>query len=356
MTMVEVRKAMDSVQAANYIRQDLSGLISVVDGPIRPLLQAQNIRGGAPVPAIGEVPMRAKTHVWDEQGLIAATGSTAGYAEGGKPVADFQAPTQISNTVGRFGKTAAVTDTEAALFTGAGSWRLADGELERNIQDALDLDTTLKMEEVLNEIEWCLVNGNSANNTNAPVPASPSPASGTAITSQFNGILEILGAGVLAGFGAQTGYGGGQLINAAAAPYTGTALVEQMLRDLAKNMANQLTPYMPDLLLVNASQLEVINTWHPTIMTPQNGDLTAGSNTSYYNTGFSKVAIAWEPKLPAGVMVLLNTKLLKRATLIKLGTEPLARVQTQIERMITSEMSLELRVQKAFGVVYGLAY
>jgi Family of unknown function (DUF5309) len=357
----QVRKAMDSLQAANYERRDLSALISLQDGPIRPLLQAQSVRGGTTAPAIGEVPAKGKTHYWDEQALVAPTGATAGYQEGGKPVADFGTVAQITNVVGRFGKVAAVTDTMAAVWTGAGSYQLQEGELQRLYQQALDFDTELKTMEVLNEIEWSMVQGNSANNTAASIPASPSAASGSTVTSQFNGLLEILAANNAntASFtgSAATGYGASAtLVNANAAPYSSNALIEQMVRDVAQKMAQLKTPYMPNLMLCTSGQLEIINSWRPSIITQDTDGLTGGASVSYYNTGFSKVKIEWEPQLPSGYLVITNTALLKRANLIRLGAEPLARVQTQVERMITCEMSLEIRVQKAHGILYNLPY
>ena len=357
--MDQVRKAMDSLLGANYERKDLSALVSIQDGPVRPLLQGQSIRNGTRVPLIGDVPAKGKTHYWDEQPLAAPDGTTAGYQEGGKPSATFTAPSQINNVIGRFGRVAAVTDTEAAIWTGAGSYQLQEGELQRLYQEALDFDTELKTTEVLNEIEWCWVQGNSANNTAASIPASPSAASGTAVTSQFNGLLEILCAATANGANftgnTVTGYGSGTLVNAGGASYTSNTLIEQMVRDLAKSVADQKTPYRPDLLLVTSGQLEVINTWRPSIITEANAGLTGGGSVDYYNTGFSTVKVEWEPQLPVGYMILCCSSLLKKANLIKLGAEPLARVQTQVERMITCELSAEIRVQKAHGVLYGLA-
>ena len=360
MGMEQIRKAMDSLLGANFERKDLSALISLQDGPIRPLLQQQTIRNGTTVPMIGEVPAKGKTHYWNEQPLVTANGSTAGYQEGGKPVADFSSPVQVNNVVGRFGKVAAVTDTEAAVWTGAGTYSLQEGELERLYTEALDFDTELKTTEVLNEIEWCMVQGNSANNTAASIPASPSQASGSAVTSQFNGLLEILCAnnansGSFTGT-AVTNYGNAVLLNATSGYSSGGALIEQMVRDLAQQMANKKTPYIPDLLLVTSAQMEVINTWRPSIITQNDSGLVGGASVDYYNTGFSRVKIEWEPQLPSGYMILTNSKLIKRANLIKLGAEPLARVQTQVERMVTAELSLEARVQKAHGVIFGLSY
>lgn len=355
--MDQIRKAMDSLLGANFERKDLSALITIQDGPVRPLLQQQSLRGGSAVPMIGNVPAKGKTHYWNEQPLITPTGSTAGYMEGGKPVADFSSPSQINNVIGRFGKVAAVTDTEAAVWTGAGSYQLQEGELQRLYQQALDFDTELKTTEVLNEIEWCMVQGNAANNTAVVVPASPSQASGSTVTAQFNGLLEILAGNTNLGnfTGATvTGYGSGTLLNANGGAYTSNTLVEQMVRDLAKSVAAKNTPYMPDMLLVTAAQLEIINSWRPSIITQNNEHLTGGGSVDYYNTGFSTVRVCYEPWLPTGAMVLMVSSLVKRADLIKLGAEPLARVQTQVERMITCEMSLEARNQKAFGVLYNL--
>lgn len=246
----------------------------------------------------------------------------------------------------------------AAVWTGAGSYTLADGEMERMYREALDFDTELKTSEVLNEIEYSFVVGNSANNTAASIPASPSAAATyDSVTSQFNGLLEILMAATWSSGTAVTGYGNGSLINGTGAAYGGSGnLTEQMIKDAARTIAATNTPWRPDLLLVTAQQMEVINSFHPSIITLGSENLVGGASTDKYNTGFSTVTVAYEPQLPSGYAILTNTKLLRRAPLIELGAEPLARVQTQVERMITCEMSAEIRVQKAHSVIYNLAY
>lgn len=363
---------MDSITSTGtnglYERKDLASLISLQDGPIRPLLQGQTKRAGQTVPAVGTVPAKGKTHYWDEQALVAPTGATAGYQEGGKPLADFGQTVQVNNVVGRNGKVAAVTDTMAAVWTGAGSYTLQDGELERLYREALDFDVELKTTEVLNELEYIMIQGNSANNTAASIPASPSAAaSAGSVTSQFNGLLEILGgAGFSSGSPADggswtgnavTNYGSAQMLNAKGSAYgsSGT-LTEQMIRDAARIQRGQKTPYVPDVLLCTSQQQEVVDSFRPSIITLGNEGLTGGGSVDYYNTGVSKVSVLYEPWLPAGYMILGSTQLLKRAPLIELGAEPLARVQTQVERMITCEMSLELRVQKSWVVIFNLAY
>lgn len=344
--MDQIRKAWDTLVAANFERQDLSSLISLQDGPIRPILQQQTLRANVPVPAVGSVPARGKLHYWDEIGLNSATGFTAGYQEGGKPGSMQNAPTQLTNVIARFGRTAAVTDTEAAVWTGSGSYSLQEGELERLYRDALDLATELSTTEVLNEIEWCWINGDTANNTAVSIPSSPNGASITPVVSQFNGLLKILSYGTAP-------YGGATIIDAAAAPYNGN-FTEQILRDAGRRQAAQKTPYRPDLLLVSDGQMEIINTFHPAQITMATDGMTGGAATDFYHTGFFKVGVAYEPQLPSGTALMLCTSLLKNVPLIKLGAEPLARVQTQLERMITCEQTIEVRVQKAHIVLKNL--
>lgn len=340
-----IKKAFDSLIAANFARQNLSDLISLQDGPVRPILQAEALRGGQTVPAVGTERCTGKLHIWDEQRLITPDGTTAGYNEGGKPNAAFLAPIQVSNTVGRFGKVAAVTDTESAIWTNGGAFTLADGELERAFAEALDFATDLKTREILDEIEWCWINGSALNNTATYVPASPSPYQGP-VVSQFNGLLQIL-------TGTQTNYGNATTIDASAAPYGGF-FTELVLRDAGRKQAAQKTRYKPNMLLVSDGQMEVINSFRPSIITMGNEGLTGGGSVFKYNNGFSIVDVVYEPWLAAGTMVMCVTDLMKNAPLIPLGAEPLARTQTQLERMLTTEMSVSVRVQRAFTIVTNL--
>src|SRR5579884_3819082 len=120
------RKALDSVVGANYERKDLSDVITMQTGPERPVMRA--IKKGR---------AKGKTHYWNEVNLNAAGHGTNTYAEGQKPPNNNNAPTQLNNVVCRVGAVAQVTDTEAAMWTGAGAYTLADGELERLYQEAI---------------------------------------------------------------------------------------------------------------------------------------------------------------------------------------------------------------------------
>ena len=316
-----VLKALDSVVGANFERKDLSALVSLQDGPERPLLQKVL---NSPIKAKG------KTHYWDEQGLIMPTGSTAFYPEGGKPTADAQSPLQYSNVTFRAGKVAAVTDTERAIWTGAGSYTLQDGELERLYQEAIDFQVKLKTEEVLNELEYIFLNGAKANNS--------------ASVSQCDGLITWMN------------------LNAPAANIIaeGSAnLTLAMLQDAGKLQASFKTPYKLDTILCTFGQKEVINTFAPSTRVNINGangseGLVAGVEVDTINTGFGRLNIVVHPWLASGTLVLLSKNLLKRADLIPLGAEPLARIATSVERMVTYEGTLEMRVPKAHMMLTGL--
>lgn len=317
-----VYKALDSVVGANFERKDLSSLITLQDGPTRPLLKLmQQVPGGA----------KGKTHFWDEQGLIAPTGSTAFYPEGGKPAADAQSPVQLNNVTFRAGKVAAVTDTEVAIWTGAGSYRLQEGELERLYQQAIDFQVRLKTVEVLNEMEYIFLNGSRANNS--------------ASVSQCDGLVTWL-----------TSNAPSTHVVAEA----GAALTETMLKDAGRIIAAEKTGFIPDVALVTFGQKEIINTFAPATrvnIVGNNGSegLIGGVEVDSYNTGFGRVRIVEHPWLPAGTLIMANSSLIRRADLIPMGAEPLARIATSIERMVTYEGTLEVRLAKAHFMYTGLS-
>jgi hypothetical protein len=315
-----VQKALDSVVGANFERKDLSDLITLQDGPKRPLLQMMAITRA-----------KGKTHFWDEQGLIMPTGSTAFYAEGGKPAADAQSPVQLNNVTFRAGKVAAVTDTEVAIWTGAGSYRLQDGELERLYQQAIDFQTRLKTVEVLNELEYIFLLGARSNNS--------------ASVSQCDGLVTWVTNNAPAA----------NVINESSA-----ALTETMLKDAGRIQASQKTPYLPDTILCTFGQKEIINSFAPSTRVMISGSagergLVGGVEVDVYDTGYSRCDIIVHPWLTTGDLLMFNKSLVKRADLIPLGAEPLARIATSIERMVTYEGTLEVRLAKAFMLLTSLS-
>jgi len=340
--MDAVRKALDSVAGANFERQDLSKTITLLDGPPRPISQyAPDVRA------------TGKTHYWDEQNLIKPGNGAATYAEGARPTADAVAPSRPSNIVCRIGKVAQVTDTMAAVWTGAGAYQLAEGELERLFGEALDFQTTLKTTEVLNEIEIMHLLGDSANGAGF--------AGG-----QCDGLYKwVLNNGNLLG-GASNSSG------------TAVSLNEGMVKSLAANIARAFPILQPDTMLIPPELKPIVNGFvgggagRPIVqlVDGDTGGLVGGNEVAKYNTGFSVVDVRIEPYLspnyngstlgvsggaytpPDTAVIFYNRAYVRHASLIKLGTEPLARIDTSVSRMITCEFSQEHRAPLHTGMIH----
>lgn len=331
-------KAMDSVTDANFERKDLSNVITKKDGPPRPFLQA-----------IGDgIPAKGKTHYWDEVGLNQIGRGQATYAEGAKPASQTNAPAQLSNVICRTGQVARVTDTMTAIWQGAGAYCLADGEMERLIQEAIDLDTALKTEEILLEMEWMLLNGDSANTE-------------TWAGGQCDGVVKILTVNKIVETNLDTSK-------------AGAAVFETEVQKLAKQIKLGYAPAVPNLVLCTTPSKVGINAFigggagRPIVqvVTPESAGYVAGQAVDKYQTGFFTVDVVIEPQLEVTALggkttppttanlLMLSTKRFKRADLIPLRTEPLARINTSVERMITSEYTLEYRNIKESGQLTGL--
>lgn len=335
-------KAMDSVTNANYEQKDLSNLITRQDGPPRPFLQT-----------IGIAQAKGKTHYWDEVPLNQVGRGLSSYAEGGKPGSQTNPPVQLSNIVCRVGQVAKVTDTEAAIWTAGGTRRLADGELERLIQEAIDLDTELKMEEQLNEMEWMLLNGNKTN--------TEAWAGG-----QCDGVVQVLTTNNILADGG----------SGAAMPVTRANAVnfEPVVMQLAANIRATYAPAVPDLFLCTTATKGCVNGFigggagRPIVqlVNADSAGFVAGQEVDEYQTGYFKVRVVQEPQIEIAALggkatppttaraLMLSTKRFKRADLIPLRSEPLARINTSVERMITWEGTLEFRNQKESGQIRNL--
>lgn len=334
------RKALDSVVGANYERKDLSDVITMQDGPERPVLRT--IKSGK---------AKGKTHYWNEVGLNPAGHGTNTYAEGQKPPGNNNTPTQLSNVVCRVGAVAQVTDTEAAIWTGAGSYELKDGELERLYQEAIDMDTAIKTEQVLNEMEWMLCNGDQTN---------PESWAG----GQCDGIFKRITTNV-------TTYPTSAPLNVAA---SNAAAYETAIRALAQQIRQLYTPRVPDLMLVTAPQKAGINAFvgggagRPLVQVINNGQptgLVAGQEVDEYQTGYFKLSVQIEPQIEITALAgkasppttaqlgMIDSAQFSRCDLIPLGAEPLARIATMMERMVTCEFTLEIRNQKSSGKISG---
>lgn len=335
MSMEWVEKALDTVVGANLIRQDLSSTITLVDGRPRPILQnaPQNKATGG-------------IHYWDEQTLIAPGNGAASYAEGNQPTADAVAPTRPSNKVCLVGKTASVTDLMIASFTAIG--QLADGVLEKKVTDAINFQVELKTREVLDEMEWMHLQGDSTVTTNFP-----------------GGQTDGLSKWILANGQVYTPSGGGAT--------TPIAFAENFIRDVMREIALTFPSALPDTMLIPPELKPDVNTFtgagagNPIVrVLPNDAAVTnfvAGSpEVSHYDTGFGVVAVRVEPNLSPAFnptisgqsyqnVLLYNSKLVLHSVLEPLQTERLARVGKSVQTMVTSTFCQEHRMGKHTGAI-----
>lgn len=335
-------KALDTVVGANYERKDLSPVITLISDPARPVLSR-----------LSSGKAKGKTHYWNQVDLNKPGHGNASFAEGAKPPGDTNAPTQLSNAVCLIGKTAQVTDSMAAVWTGAGAYTLADGEMERLYTEAMDFQVALKTTEVLNEIEWMLVWGDSAN--------TEGWAGG-----QCDGILKVITTNVIAA-------------GSTSAPFDvskgNAASFETEVQTLARQIRALYTPTVPDIALITTPQKGGVNAFigggagRPLVqvISPDSAGYVAGQEVDQYQTGYFKVDVRITPQLEIGAasgktsppttgqLVLLDTPHFKRCDLIPLNREPLARISTTMEAMCNIQFTLEYRNEKSSGKLTGLS-
>jgi hypothetical protein len=329
--MIYVEKAiMDTVQAANLNREDLSNLLSVTDGPKRPITQK------APKIAATNI-----LHQWNEQplnqpGRVNVAGGGATYAQGALPPVNYKAANRKTNQTCRTGRTAQVSDDEIAAFNGGGSINLAEGEMPRLVQNALDLASALVMLEVLNQIEWMHVMGDS---TNATMEGG-----------ECDGLIKWITAG-------------GTVVATGGSSSTPATFLENFIKDGARSVAIQYPSLYADTLLVAPELIPDINLTVQSgsnrpivqIATAQNQDFVAGASVGWYNTGFSVLRIAEEPYLSPAfnsaiaqpAMIGYNSTQVSHAELIKLSAQEVARTDTSLKRTVTTNYTQEHRIAKA---------
>lgn len=335
--MEHVEKAiLDSVQGANLNREDLSNTISLTDGPQRPVSQAAKI-----------VKAKNSTHKWNEQGLNTAgrtnvAGGGATYSEGALPPTNAKAAARKQNVTCKTGRTAQVTDTEMAEFNGGGSVQLADGEMERLINDALEFASALATVECLNQIEWMHVSGDSAVAT-----MEGGETDGLFKWVKANGV--VVGAGVDA---------------------TPITMAETLLKDAGRSVQLNFPSSLPNTVLVPPELLPDFNGYvangagRPITVLAKEGpngtaDLVAGQQVGYYNFGPFVARIKMEPYLSPAyntaiakpAIIGYNDGNVAHAQLIAFHAEGVARTDTSVKRMITCEYAQEHRVAKGTFII-----
>jgi|SRR5579883_1660159 len=328
--MQYVSKAiLDTVVGANGNREDLTNVLYLTDGPARPIVQS------AP-----HVPATNTTHQWREIGLnvagrnnVASGGAT--YAESGLPNATQKSPSRVTNETCNTGRLAQVSDNEMAAFNGGGSINLAQGEMERLIQNAMDVAAALVGIEVMNQIEWMMVTGD----------ASQTVMEG----GETDGLIKWVTAG---GFVVTTGGTSGAPVN----------MAEQFLKDGARGVAKTYPTLHYDTYLVPPELIPDMNSYvangaaRPLVQVAsgQNIDLVAGQSVGWYNDGFAVIKIEMEPYLSPAyntsisqcAIIGYRKSQVKIADLIPFGANPLAKTDTTIKRLINAVYAQEHSVAK----------
>jgi hypothetical protein len=327
--MEMTEKAMlDSVIGANLAHEDLSNSITLTDGPNRPISQA-----------VGQVPAKNKLHQWNEQGLNSsgrtnAAGGGATYAEGITPAAAAKAAGRKSNVTCRIGRLAQVSDTMRAEFDGGGTVTLADGEMERQMMDALDLEAALALIEVLNQAEWMHVTGDSAN--------------ATMEGGETDGLIK------------WTTSSGGNQVNTGGSGGSPTAFAESFISDGMRTAALGFPSIVSDTLLISGelgpdmTKLVQNGASRPLVQVAsgQNIELVAGASVGYYTTPYGVLKIVphpylsptFNPDVTNSTLLAVNlAAMVKIASLNKLNAELLPRTGPSISKMITWEWAQEHR-------------
>lgn len=324
--MIYVEKAiLDTVQGANANREDLSNTLTVTDGPARPVTQnmAQKVATNP-------------THQWNEIGLNTAgrtnvAGGGATYAENALPNAAAKAPARKTNKTCNVGRLAQVSDNEMAAFNGGGSINLDNGEMTRQIQNALDFEVALTTVEVLNQIEWMHITGDSS--------------VATMEGGETDGLLKWAVAG-------------GYVVSTGGTTTTPVNMSEQFLKDAGRGQALTFPSMTPDTLLVPPELVPDINGYiangagRPIVVDASgvNAGLVGGHQVGFYNTGFGALKIETEPYLSPAYNTALTThcnfiaykkSAVAQANLIRLGAKELAVTTTGISRLVNCVFAQE---------------
>ena len=325
---------LDTVVGANANREDLTNTLYLTDGPARPIVQS------AP-----HVPATNTTHQWREIGLNVAgrtnvAGGGATYAESGLPNAAQKTPARLTNETCNVGRLAQVSDNEMAAFNGGNSVNLAQGEMERLIQNAMDVAAALVGIEVMNQIEWIMVSGDASQTTMEG--------------GEADGLVKwVTAGGYVVGTGGTTG-----------APVN---MTEQFLKDAGRGVAKTYPTLHFDTFLVPPELIPDINSYiadgagRPLVVVASgdNSGLVGGHQVGVYNDGYAAIKIEMEPYLSPAynssiaqcAIIGYRKSQVKIADLIPFGANPLAKTDTTIKRLVNWVGTQEHSVAKHTAII-----
>lgn len=308
------KAAQDSVSGANFYPQDLSKVIYLEGAPPVPFLRR-----------LATVPCNGSPHIWNEIALETPNGTSSYFYEGDAPAVTSSSPTPLQNTVFQAGRAAEITDKHAALYSKPGGYQLSSQGKTQWFTDVMALQMMMRTEELIRELDYIFINGNKSTTITASVGRTD---------VQCDGLLTVLTENT------ENGSGG--------------ALTDDMLIDLAEHIQNQYTGRFPQVLYTTTAQKKTINTWVTNIWFTRTSELTAGVDVSTFNTGFFVVSVEIEPYMPTGSCAMVDHTMWKKADLLPLRAEPLARTATSLKRMITYYGTLEYGNQRSSGKVFNL--
>lgn len=315
-----------SITGANFSRQDLSRLIYLEGMP------AADFFLSLPV-----VECYAKKHEWSVTSVGAANG-TSGYAvEGAKGDSIYNNPTRIFNTCFRRLFTVKITATQMALFAKSGGWILSDSGNRRTFQEEMAYQMYIGLKTMLSWLNYVFING-----------IKETTIDGGAADVQCDGLIQALKYYDLTLTSTQ-----GNIVDA-----SGASLTEAMLIALGKLIVDRKTGMVPQVTYITSAQKTIVNTWGGTIFFTRNDAMPAGKDVDTYNNGRFTTRFKVEYDLPTGTDVAVTAVVdhtdMKRADLIPIGADDMAKVDNSVEKMMSWEGTLEYGTPLSSGIIINL--
>ena len=217
------------------------------------------------------------------------------------PPTEASVPTRVQNSLYQVGSCVEITDKQAQMYSAPGGFQLQEAERLRWFKEEMALQMNMRTREVLQEMDWILIQGDATVTI---------PASATRTDVQCDGALKWLT---------------NNTVNASS-----NDIDEDYLVDLGQKIYEQYTGREPDVLYVTSAPEE--NHKHLTSFSyfNRNRNLEAGKDIGSFNTGYFVVPVVIEPYLPSGQCMMIDHSMFKKQDLLPLRAEPLARVKTSL--------------------------
>lgn len=316
---------LDSTTAANFHRQDLSSTIYLEGMPEAKFFLR-----------LPTTPAKDKLHYWSKTSISAPDGTSGYVTEGARPSDKHTTPDRLHNNLFRRGLACKITATEMALYAASGGWQLSEAGRLQAFNDQMAYQMYMNTKYLLSLLNYVFING-----------VGTTTIDGGSADVQCDGLIQALY------YYDSVPTAQGNIVDA-----SGASLTEAMMISLGKLIADRRTGLKPQVQYVTSAQKKIINTWGGTIFFTRNENVPAGRDVSSYNNGYFTCNIDIEYDLPttedAAVSCMVDHTDMKRAELIPITAEPLAKIDNTVERMITCEMTFEYGTPVSSGQIVGL--